>query len=425
MTDLRNRFLHVLLVLLALGFAGCDLNNNMADYFLDNTEVVSIKTAEGKTRYAVTADGTILIPAATALEPSTIIGLSLSNPRNFTVRQQLLGVPAGKDISARQTGPNEIEVRIGGAVEGDVCDLTLAMQSPDGLRDFPPYRLSIRCVSFETALRDFTVDGVSVPAFDPGKDAFKMNVPYDRASIALGGTALDPGALIEIYAGPDDSGTLLGQGTQTLETTQALVLGNNFFYVKVSAPSANVQSYALIVYRGANPDKSVTDFQMTFPVSAAGMIDESTHTISVTVPYGTDVTAMTATASHSGASISPDPTEARNYAGPVTYTISAVDGTTQSYTVTVNVASNTAREITAFYFDIGPKKYGVAPGTEAGSGNMSGTSISVTVPYGTDVTAMTATVSHSGASISPNPGEARNYAGPVTYTVSAADGTIQ
>jgi hypothetical protein len=46
---------------------------------------------------------------------------------------------------------------------------------------------------------------------------------------------------------------------------------------------------------------------------------------------------MTATASHTGASISPDPAAAADYTGPVTYTVSAADGTSRAYTVTVHV----------------------------------------------------------------------------------------
>jgi hypothetical protein len=47
---------------------------------------------------------------------------------------------------------------------------------------------------------------------------------------------------------------------------------------------------------------------------------------------------MIAAASHTGASINPNPGTAGNYGGPVTYTVTAEDGTTQTYTVTVNVA---------------------------------------------------------------------------------------
>jgi hypothetical protein len=82
------------------------------------------------------------------LSPGTAtIGLTLSSPRRLSVRQELLGVPGGKTIAARQIGGEEIELRVEGAVEGDEHTLTLAMQSSGGLRDFPAYPLRIHCVS--------------------------------------------------------------------------------------------------------------------------------------------------------------------------------------------------------------------------------------------------------------------------------------
>ncbi|GHU80002.1 hypothetical protein FACS1894191_4160 [Clostridia bacterium] len=68
--------------------------------------------------------------------------------------------------------------------------------------------------------------------------------------------------------------------------------------------------------------------------------------ISVTLPYGTAVTALTPTVTHSAAS-SYSPTGAQNFTSPVTYTVTAEDTTTKVYTVTVIVAAsgNTAPTI--------------------------------------------------------------------------------
>jgi hypothetical protein len=83
------------------------------------------------------------------------------------------------------------------------------------------------------------------------------------------------------------------------------------------------------------------------------------------------------------------------------------------------------KAITDFYFTIGEKHYGVGTGTVVGSGNTSETDITITVPYETPVTSMTASASHGGASIDPNPATPHNYTDPVTYRVTAADGTCQ
>jgi hypothetical protein len=74
---------------------------------------------------------------------------------------------------------------------------------------------------------------------------------------------------------------------------------------------------------------------------------------------------------------------------------------------------SSAKEITAF-------SIGDAIGV------ITGTSIEVLVPYGTDVTALSPTVSFSPlASLSPNSGDATDFTSPVTYTVTAEDATQQ
>ncbi len=63
--------------------------------------------------------------------------------------------------------------------------------------------------------------------------------------------------------------------------------------------------------------------------------------IAATVPFGTDITALAATAAASvGAVISPDPAVAADYTSPVAFTVTAEDAeTTAVYTVTVTVAA--------------------------------------------------------------------------------------
>ncbi|MBD2866358.1 S-layer homology domain-containing protein, partial [Paenibacillus oceani] len=161
--------------------------------------------------------------------------------------------------------------------------------------------------------------------------------------------------------------------------------------------------------------KEITGFSFASP-AVAGTINEASRTVSVTVPYGTNVTALTPTITHTGASISPNSGVPRNFTNPVSYTVSAADGSTKSYTVTVNVAASPTKEITGFSF--------VSPAV-AGTVNEASRTISVTVPHGTDVTSLTPTITHTGASISPNSGVPQNFTNPVSYTVSAADGTTQ
>jgi hypothetical protein len=87
---------------------------------------------------------------------------------------------------------------------------------------------------------------------------------------------------------------------------------------------------------------AITSF--SFPsVGAGGTIDENAKTIAVTVPFGTDVTTLVATFTSTGQSVRVGSTlqvsgvTANDFSSPVTYTVTATDGSTANYTVTVSV----------------------------------------------------------------------------------------
>ena len=66
-----------------------------------------------------------------------------------------------------------------------------------------------------------------------------------------------------------------------------------------------------------------------------GVVNESAGTISIVLPYGTDLTSLKPVITLSGAtSVSPASGETVNLSGPVTYTVTGEDGTTKTYKVT-------------------------------------------------------------------------------------------
>jgi hypothetical protein len=161
--------------------------------------------------------------------------------------------------------------------------------------------------------------------------------------------------------------------------------------------------------------KAIENYYFTSP-QAMGAIDETTNTISVIVPQGTNVTALAPTIIHNGKSVSPDSGTVRNFSSPVTYTVTAEDGSTQDYTVTVTEAAGAAPSIAAFFF-MSPLALGTI--------NEAGNSIAVTVPYGTNVTALVPTIIVNGAHISPSSGTMQDFTGPVSYRVTAADSSTR
>jgi len=160
---------------------------------------------------------------------------------------------------------------------------------------------------------------------------------------------------------------------------------------------------------------------------STGIIDETAKTIAVTVPNGTNVTALVATFTTSGAIVKVGTTvqssgvTANNFTTPVAYTVTAADGTSVTYSITVSVAAISAKAITTYSFVGFPGSAGIIDETAK--------TIAVTVPNGTDLTALIATFTTTGASVmvgttvqtsgvTPN-----NFTSPVTYIVTAADAT--
>jgi hypothetical protein len=143
----------------------------------------------------------------------------------------------------------------------------------------------------------------------------------------------------------------------------------------VTAADGTTQTYTVTVNVALASDKAITVFNITSPVNATGAIDEAARTVGITVPYGTAVNNMTTSIAHTGASISPAAGTGANFTSPITYTVTAADGSTQAYTVTVRVAANPAKAITAFAITSPVSATGVINGTDH--------TVTITVPYGT------------------------------------------
>ncbi len=164
----------------------------------------------------------------------------------------------------------------------------------------------------------------------------------------------------------------------------------------------------------------------SFGVESIGAIDESSRAIAVTVPGGTDVTALVATFTTTGSSVwvgsvvQESGVTANDFSNPVIYTVKALNGSKASYTVAVTVAPPSANALTAFSF---------ANPEAAGSIDEAARTVAVAVTAGTDVTALVATFSTTGTSVAVGTtvqvsGETANdFTGPVEYAVTAADGS--
>jgi hypothetical protein len=183
----------------------------------------------------------------------------------------------------------------------------------------------------------------------------------------------------------------------------------------VTAEDGTTQDYAVTVNNLKNTEKQITAFTIAGQVSSA--IDQAAKTVTVTMPFGTSKTNLVPTITLSAAaSVSPTSGTAQDFTSSKTYTVTAEDGSTQDYAVTVNNLKNTEKQITAF----------TIAGQVSSAIDQAAKTVTVTMPFGTSKTNLVPTITLSAAaSVSPTSGAAQDFTSPKTYTVTAEDGTTQ
>jgi len=162
-------------------------------------------------------------------------------------------------------------------------------------------------------------------------------------------------------------------------------------------------------------DESSSNYITLFSVAGKPSSAIGADTVTVTVPFGTDVSSLVPTIIISaGASIYPSEEVEQNFNGPVTYTVTAEDGTPRTYTVNVSVAESSAKEITSFTI------LGIVGHIDTDTDQ-----ISLILPYGTSRDLLTPTIGYTGITVNPESDSPHSFDSPVTYTVTAADLTTK
>jgi hypothetical protein len=179
----------------------------------------------------------------------------------------------------------------------------------------------------------------------------------------------------------------------------------------VTANDGTQSSYEVTVRRELSTSNEITQFEI---LGVPGVIENSS--IQLTLPYGTNPRALQPTIAYTGVSISPGSSEPQDFSTPVDYTVTAANGTSRVYTVTVTIARSSAKNITAFALNV----------RGAGMVTIAPASVTATVPLGTDLTSLTPTITVSAnATLSPASGVAQDFTGPVSYVVTAEDGSTK
>lgn len=166
--------------------------------------------------------------------------------------------------------------------------------------------------------------------------------------------------------------------------------------------------------QGAEDEKLILSFEVD---GADSFIDQESRMVRLDFEAGTDVSHLTPTITVSTyATVEPASGVPQDFTNPVFYTVTAMNGTTAQYMVeaVVHDADN-EKSILSFRFDALD---------EDGTIDEIARRISFVLPAETDVTQLVPTIVVSeGATVEPASGVAQDFTNPVTYTVTALNGT--
>lgn len=186
---------------------------------------------------------------------------------------------------------------------------------------------------------------------------------------------------------------------------------------------------------------NISEFKFTvannpqLPTDISGTIDEASRTISVDVPTGTNLQALVASFVTDGVSVAVSSVEQttdssiNDFSNTVVYEVTAENGQKKQYQVSVNEVSFEAKELTSFSFSRSQNSDLFED--IVGFVDQNTRTIAVTLPKGTDVSALVATFETTGQFVYVNGVEqfsgisANTFTGPVTYSVVAGNQTSQ
>ncbi len=204
---------------------------------------------------------------------------------------------------------------------------------------------------------------------DENAKTIAVTVPYDTDVTALVATFSTTGVSVKVGTTDQISGSTPNDFTSPV------------LYV-VTAADNTTATYTVTVTIAPSPAKAITAFSIVSP-AAAGMIDEARKTILVNVPSGTDVSSLVASFSTTGAyvlvgsDVQESGVTSNNFTSSVIYTVTAADGSTQNYSVTVRAGAlpaSLALTVTAGSNGSGFKNISVASdGSVYAAGSISGT----------------------------------------------------
>jgi hypothetical protein len=300
--------------------------------------------------------------------------------------------------------------------------VTLTIVADDGTSATYTITVTQRAANTGNDIIAFMIPGeTSQAVIDPDARLIKVGV---TDSLVL--TSIIPRFDLSYRANAKDAdGNYQYSGSTTVDFSDTVIYN-------IIAEDATVAKWKVIALPGQTPlsnQANITAFHFYISNELVD-INQKDQAINVKVPHGTDLLNDTAYFTLSAQataeilnSIQQSGVTVNDFSNPVTYTVTAQDGTTKEWTVTATIAKNTAAEITAFKIN----------GQRISTIDADAHTIRIIMPKGTSVTNLVSSYSVSYGAIVTVGGvqqvssmTANDFTTPITYTVTAEDGsTVQ
>lgn len=295
------------------------------------------------------------------------------------------------DMVATFTAVGEVTIgknkQESGVNKNDFTNPKLYMATVD-IEDFHSYvvKVEVAPAGSHKAITSFTVGG-NTGVIDEVHKTISIQTSTPRPWL-LAPTFTATGVSVEY----NHSALTSGHSLVNFETPATLT---------VIAEDGSAVDYVVTVTAQPSSTKELTSFSVA-NINAA--INPTSHAVNLTVPFGTDLSALTPAFAFSGAKVEVDGIQqisgqtAVDFTVPRTYTIVAEDESAQDYLVTVTVAPASSEKAL----------HSVTVGGVAGTIDEATHSVYVTVPSSTDLSTLTLEYDTSAAAVQVNAGEFTN-----------------
>lgn len=179
---------------------------------------------------------------------------------------------------------------------------------------------------------------IEIPAYEPNPGKYTITVKAPKGgTITPSCTRANAGDEIIVTVTPDSGYQMVADSltyTLAIKDGETVKITNNRF----TMPEGNV-TISCQWETAATTAKGITAFSIN---GVAGAVNNTTNTITITMPRGTDVTKLTPVIATNGVkSLTPGSGVTMDFTNAVTYTATMEDGSTKTYIVTVYVNKGT------------------------------------------------------------------------------------